>query len=198
MTKQLRLNQVVGNGSHIQGNKCRVAARAVFMQRVGNQLFAGAGLAINQHGDIGIGETANGAKHFLHGWGFANNFLSWRNFLRHFLGFLLPGKGHTTAGHINQFIQIKGLRQIFKGTALIGGHSTVEIRVGGGNNHWDIRARGMNLLEQFKTIYAGHADIGNNNFWQGGPQGYQQVIAIFKTAHFNAFARNGFFHNPAQ
>ena len=165
---------------------------------MGHQFLARSRLTIDQHRDIGIGETANGAEYFLHGRRFTNNFLRRRRRPRYSFGFLFPSKGNTTTGHVNQLIEIKRFWQIFKGTALIGGYGTVQIRVRGGNNHWDIWARRVDLLEQFKTIDARHANIRNNNFWQRRLQCYEQIVTILKAAHLNAFARNRLLHYPAQ
>ncbi|MNV59729.1 hypothetical protein D3C71_1521710 [compost metagenome] len=51
MAKQFRLDQILRNGGHIQGDKRGFRARAVAMQGVRNQLFTGPGFAVNQHTD---------------------------------------------------------------------------------------------------------------------------------------------------
>ena len=78
------------------------------MQCMGYQLLTGSRLAINQDCDIRVRESANSAKHFLHGRRFTNNFLGRWRFTRQVLGFLFPGKSNTASGYIDKFIEIKG------------------------------------------------------------------------------------------
>jgi hypothetical protein len=42
-------------------------ARAVAVQGPGDQLLAGARLAVDQHRDVAVREAADGAEHLLHG-----------------------------------------------------------------------------------------------------------------------------------
>ncbi len=67
VAEQFRLDQIVGDRRHVQGDKGVFGARAVAVQGPGHQLLAGAGLAVDQHGDIGVGQPADGAEHLLHG-----------------------------------------------------------------------------------------------------------------------------------
>ena len=164
MAKQFRLNQVMGNRRHIQRDKFRTAARAVFVQSMGNQLLTCTGLTIDQDCDIGVGEATNSAKHLLHSRCFTNNFLDWLGINRLFDRFLLPGKGNAATGYLDQFIEIKGLWQILKGTALVGSYCTVQVRVGGGDNDRYIGPCGVDLLEQFQAIDTRHTNIGDNDF----------------------------------
>lgn len=46
----------------------------MLVQRVGDQLLAGTALTVDQHGDAGARQPADGAKHFLHGRRFADDF----------------------------------------------------------------------------------------------------------------------------
>jgi hypothetical protein len=38
----------------------------VFVQRTGDQLFAGSGFTCDEHGDTGARQAADGAEHLLH------------------------------------------------------------------------------------------------------------------------------------
>ena len=67
------------------------AARAVAVQGVGYQFFAGTGLAIDQHGDVGVAEAANGAEHLLHRRGFTDDLRRARQALWHVQPLLLLG-----------------------------------------------------------------------------------------------------------
>ena len=67
VAEEFRLEQILGNRRRIDGNEGLVGARAVAVQRTGNQFLAAARLAIDQHGGVRKRQTTDGAKHFLHG-----------------------------------------------------------------------------------------------------------------------------------
>ena len=71
MAEQLGLQQVFRDGGGVQRNKGLAGAYRVAVQRLGHALFAGAGLAGNQHGYAGLRQAANGTEHILHGRGLA-------------------------------------------------------------------------------------------------------------------------------
>ncbi|MNT13414.1 hypothetical protein D3C72_1483840 [compost metagenome] len=91
MAEQLGLHQVLGDGGHVQGNERRRRTRAVAVQGVGHQLLAGTGLAVDQHGDVGVAEAADGAEHLLHRRRFTDDFRGARQALRHIQPLLLLG-----------------------------------------------------------------------------------------------------------
>ncbi len=66
VAEQLRLHQILGDSRHVQRDEWRRRTRAVAVQGMGHQLFAGAGLAVDQHGDVGMAKPADGAEHLLH------------------------------------------------------------------------------------------------------------------------------------
>ena len=52
MAEQLRFHQVLGNRRHVECDERLGGARRVLMQRLGHALLAGAGLAVDQDGDM--------------------------------------------------------------------------------------------------------------------------------------------------
>src|SRR5690554_2566328 len=74
VAEQFRFNQVFGNGGHVQGDERVVGPGAVVVQGLGHQFFTGATLAVDQYGNVGVGEPADGAKDLLHGGRFADDF----------------------------------------------------------------------------------------------------------------------------
>ena len=66
MPEQFRFDQFTGNGCHVDGNERARFTLAELMQRFGNQLFAGAGLAIDHHRQVGLGHARDNPVNFLH------------------------------------------------------------------------------------------------------------------------------------
>ncbi len=53
VTEQLGFDEIFRDSRHVEGNKVFVGARAVLVQGMGDQLLAGAALAVDQHRDAG-------------------------------------------------------------------------------------------------------------------------------------------------
>jgi hypothetical protein len=66
VAEQFGLHQVARDRGHVQRDEGRAGARAVPMQRARDQLLAGAGLAVDQDGDVRARQPADGAEHLLH------------------------------------------------------------------------------------------------------------------------------------
>jgi hypothetical protein len=64
--EQLGLDQVAGDGGHVDGDERAVAALAVVVQRAGDQLLAGAGLAGDHQRQIGLHQPGENPVDLLH------------------------------------------------------------------------------------------------------------------------------------
>ena len=73
VAEEFRFEQILGYRRRVDGDEGLVGARAVPVQGTGDQLLARAGFASNQHRGVRQGETADGAKDFLHGRRLAEN-----------------------------------------------------------------------------------------------------------------------------
>ena len=166
------------------------------MQCARHQLFAGAGLAVNQHRDMALGKSANRAEHFLHGRRVANNFgravtaLTLIDLI--VLSPLGLGAGH--GGH--HLFDIKRLRQVFECSFFVGADGTVEIRVCRGDNDGQVGLLRFELGEQRDAIHAGHANITHHHQWLFLGQRVQHVVTCLKGSAVDARPRQGFFHYP--
>ena len=67
MAEQFRFDQFARNGRHVDGDEGPLAAAAVVMERPRHKLLAGAGLAHDHHGEIGLRQAGDDAVDFLHG-----------------------------------------------------------------------------------------------------------------------------------
>src|SRR5213076_2710116 len=64
--KQLRLEQIRRNRRGVERDEGSGGARAVLVQRAGDELLAGAGLPGDEHRDARARQASDGAKHLLH------------------------------------------------------------------------------------------------------------------------------------
>ncbi len=199
VAEQFRLHQVSRNRRHVQGDKRFLGARAVPMQGLGHQFLAGAGLAVDQHRDVGVGQAADGAKHFLHGRRLADDFGGADIVVGHFhvlvLGF--PGVGQRAFGGGHRLVDIEGLGQVLEGAALVGGHGAVQVRVGGGDNHRQARVGLGDARQQFQAVDAGHADIADDGVGSVLVEFSHQCFAAVKGLGHDVGLVQGFFQDPA-
>ena len=66
MPEQFGFDQVARNRGHVDRNERSVAALAVIVQRPSHQLLAGAGLARDHHGEVGLHQARDQTIDFLH------------------------------------------------------------------------------------------------------------------------------------
>jgi hypothetical protein len=146
VAEEFGLEQVAGDRRGVDGDEGRIPPRAVPMQRPGHQLLAGAGLAVDEHRGVGLGQAADGAEDLLHRRRLPED-------LRHraelldgaaLVGALLDGAPHQ----LDSLVHVEGLGQVFEGSALEGRHRTVEIGVGGHDDDRDVRKARLDLGEQ--------------------------------------------------
>jgi hypothetical protein len=62
VAEQLALHQLAGDGGAVHGDEGPALSRAAVMERLRHQLLAGAALAADQHGEIGLGHLLDGLE----------------------------------------------------------------------------------------------------------------------------------------
>ncbi len=82
VAEEFGFQQIRGIGRRVDGDERLVGARAVPVQGRRHQLLARTGFASDQHRGVRQGETANGAKDFLHGRRLAENLRHQLHFFR--------------------------------------------------------------------------------------------------------------------
>ncbi len=197
MAKQLGLNEILWDSGHVEGDKGRFNARAMAMQRVGNQLFTGSGLAVDQYANRRAGEAANDAKHILHGGRFADDVRGRAKILHvtRLLLLLIVADGSLNQRH--RLVDIERFRQVIKCSLLVGADGRIEIGVRG---HNDDREHGMplfNLLQQCQTVHARHADIRQQHVRGFSGQRIEHLIPTLKRCTTQAGTGKGAFKHPA-
>ena len=126
MPEQLAFQQIFWDSCGVYRHKWTIGPCRVFMQCLGNQLFARAGFTRNHDRHIALAQTANRAKHILHGWRLTQHFRRCSHAL--FGNFFTQAFFDSAAYQFHRLGQVKRLGQVFKSTPLKGRHGTVEIR----------------------------------------------------------------------
>ncbi|SVK48402.1 Uncharacterized protein conserved in bacteria [Acinetobacter baumannii] len=198
VAEQLGLDQILGNSGHVQGDERRLGARAVAVQRMRHQLFAGAGFAVDQHADRRTRQPADDAKHVLHRRRFADDVrrrIAGRLAAHRLLLLLIMADGALDQRH--RFVDVERFRQVVEGPLLIGADGRIQIRMRGHDDHRQHRVALFDLLEQRQTIDARHADVGQQHVGSLRGQGFQHVIAAFEGGAAHARAGERTLKHPA-
>ena len=103
--------------------------------------------------------------------------------------------GALDQGH--RFINVEGLGQVFKRTALVGSHRAVEVRVRGHDDHRQARIKVTNLRQHVETADTGHADVGNDYIRLLPRELRQYAIGTVEALSGHALLLQCFLQNPA-
>ncbi|MCY1356779.1 hypothetical protein D9M69_432400 [compost metagenome] len=196
VAEQFGFHQVFGDRRHVQRNERRSGARAVAMQRVGHQFFTGTRFTIDQHGDVGVAQASDGAKHFLHRRRFADDFRGAGQGRGNFQALLFLSVLVGALDQGNRFINVERLGQVLEGAALIGRDSAVQIGVRGHDDHWQPRVLFANPRQKLQTAGAGHADVGDDHVRLLARQTAHHAIGAVEALRGHAFLLQGFFQDP--
>ena len=171
----------------------------MFVQSTRHQFFARARFAGDHHRHIALRQTANGAKHVLHGRCLAQHL--GRGGHLYFGHFFTLAFFHRAANQLHRLGQIKGLRQILKCTVLESGNRAVQVRE---RRHDDDRQAWQALLdgsEQIQARAAGHADVADQGLWAvpivQTVQRLQDLARVGETARGQAFTQQCFLKHEA-
>ncbi|MNF85416.1 hypothetical protein D3C84_678090 [compost metagenome] len=197
VAEQLGFHQVFGDRRHVQRDERRGGPRAVAVQGVGDQLLAGAGFAVDQHGDIGVGEPADGAKHLLHGRRLADDFRGARLLDGRLQALLLLRVLIGALDQGDRFIDVERLGQVLEGAALIGRHCAVQVGMGGHDDHRQARVQLADPRQQFQAAGAGHADVRDDHVRLLPAEVTEHAVGAVEALGGHAFLLQGFFQHPA-
>ena len=167
----------------------------MFVQCAGNQFFAGARLAGDQHRHAGAREPADRAEHLLH-----------RRCAAEQLGH--AGRGFrgrirravalcSTLHEVDDLIDVERLRQIFEGTTFVRGYGITEIGLRRHDDHRQTRPRRANLAQQFEPRLSGHTDVGQQNVRCFATQSVEGGFCGFETSRHETAALQRALEHPA-
>ena len=142
-------------------------------------------------------EAADGAEHFLHRRGFADDFG-----LRQRGGFRLRTAPlarvrNSPLGYRDHLIQIEGLRQVFKSTLLVGGDRAVQIGMRRSDDNRQFRELFTDACKQGESIGARHANIADDHVGLFACDVAEQLVGVCKAFVGNAGLTQRAFEYPA-
>ncbi len=193
VAEELGLQQILGDGCGVDGDEGFLRTRRGLVQRAGDQLLTGTRFTSDQHRDVAGGQATDSAEHLLHCRGFANDG-GGRRVLR--LG-KCGARAGSAAHQAGSGIQIEGLGQVLKSPALVAGDCGVQVRVGGHDDHRQLRPARAHAVEQRKAIDAGHSDVAYQHVGPVFVQLVEHLHRALKHPHLHAFAAQGFLQHPA-
>ena len=197
MAEQLGFHQVLGDRRHVQRDEWRGCARAVAMQGMGDQLLAGTRFAVDQHGDVGMAEAADGAEYLLHRRRLADDLRRARLVRRQLQALLLLGVLVGALDQGDRLVDVERLGQVFEGAALVGGHRAVEVGMRGHDDHRQARMQFADLRQQVEAAGAGHADIGDDHVRLLPAEAADHAVGAVEAHRGHAFLLQGLFQYPA-
>ena len=103
---------------------------------------------------------------------------------------------NCTTGQLNGIIHIKGLRQVFESTSLIGGNGAIEIGVGRHDDNRQVSIFVTDSVEEFEAVHPRHADIRDQRIGLLTPKLLQCRIGFFKTTHVHIGLFECLFQHP--
>ena len=136
------------------------------VERVRDELLAGAALAAHQHGDVGVGDLVDGLEDALHR-GASPDDLAGERAL-HLLEqaaviALEPRVLHHAAHQHAQLVVVEGLRQIVGGAVLHRLHGDLLGAVGGDHDDGRIRIDAPRVLEHLHAVDVLHREVGDHH-----------------------------------
>jgi hypothetical protein len=170
VAEQLGLEQRLGDGGAIDGDKRRVRARTQGVQAAREQLLAGTALALQQHGRVGGRGTVEVQQHLPQAGVVADDARRTAA-----LGELLLEQDvfgqHSPLrdrplDHQQQVIGIDWLGQEIHRPFAHGGDRVLDAAVGGHHDHLELRVELLGSPQHAKAIAVGQLEIGQDH---GGP-----------------------------
>ncbi len=181
VTEQFTFQQVLRDGSAVEGQEGCLGPGAVLVDGTGDQFLAGAALAGNQHGDVLGGDAADGLVHVAHGWAASDDSalnVGVREGLRHYdRRAASPGHVQCLADHAPQLVQVKRLEEVVVG-ALPHRFDGLARRLGSGDeDDRDARVDQADRLVNLKTRLVRQAQVKKDDIGRFGTNSREPIRA---------------------
>src|ERR1700683_338715 len=157
------LKQVGWHGASIYRYERTVVARRIQMQGFGDDFFAGAAFALQEHGGTAVGHLGNEIEDLQHHFALAHDVLEVVALLEGALQLDVFFFGATPAhggAHVGEkLFVVPGLLDEVGGARLHGAHGVFHRAVGRDHDDWQAGFEGMNFGENLHAIAAGQGEI---------------------------------------
>ena len=162
VAEQFRFDEIARDRRHVDGDEGAVAPLAVVVQRARDQFLAGAGLAGDHHGEVGLHQARQHPVDFLHRRRAADQ----RNRIE--LGFVgvvgdpLLRLRQRAADDGDQFLEVERLRQILVGAAFGRADRGHEGVLRAHDDDGQIRPHLLDPRQQIERVLVGHHHVGDD------------------------------------
>ena len=176
MPEQLALDQLAGDGRHVDGDERPALALAKVVQRLGHQFLAGAGLAGDQDGEVGVHQSRDDAVDLLHRRRAADD----RQLLLRQIGLARRGYGALAADERaldcrHQVADVEWFGQVFERTPLGGPNGGEQRVLRAHHDHGQARPQGADPRQQVERVLIRQGHVGDHDVTLAGgdpaPQG---------------------------
>ena len=197
MAEQFGFDQIARDGRHVDGNERPVAPLAVVVQRARHQLLAGAGLAGNHHGEIGLHQPRQHPVDFLHRRRAADQRYRVEFGFVGMVGDPLLRLGQRPPDDRDQFLQVERLRQIFIRAALGGADRRHEGVLRAHHDDGKIRPHLLDPRQQIERVLVGHHHVGDDQIALALADPAPQRRRVSRQPHLVSGARKRLIENRA-
>jgi hypothetical protein len=195
VAEQLALEQILGHRRRVDRDERLRRARAVAMQRAGDELLARAGFAGDQHRRAGVRQAPDRPEHLLHRGGLPENLgRAGRDLLGALLAHALV---HRAADQIDRLVDVEGLGQVLERAALECSDRALQIGVGGHDDHRQLRVPLLDVLEELEAGGARHPDVGHQHLGRVALQLGERLLRDAERLVGNALAGERLLEHPA-
>ena len=196
MTEELGFQQIAGNRAAVDGNEGPLGANRQSMDGGGDQLLAGATLALDQHGRVGDGHLADDLLHALHGARGADQLVDGQLLTEarpQRVDFAAQEAAlHQSLHEVLELVQDQGLGEIVVGPFLQRLDGRRDRGIARHDHDLDRLVVSLELLEQLESAHVGHPDVGDGGVEHLGAHDGERVGRGVRRGHLIAPRREGF------
>src|SRR5712692_11158065 len=192
VAEQLRFDQRVGNGRHVDGDEGLVAPRAAPMDGPGDQLLAGAALAGDEHGCRGLGDLRDqlidthhlgmATNQALEGIGAFPSAGSGRRPQTEHLALERPRLERALDEEV-EIVHGEGFHEVVVGAQPRGVDGGPHVPNGRGEDHHDRRVEGLDPRQNLDARLPGHPLIEHDHVNVAGPKDIERDAAVLGLDH---------------
>ncbi len=167
VAEQLVVEQALVQGGAVQGGERLVLARAVVVQRLGDQLLARAVFAEDQHGGVGRGGRAEALQDLLHAAAVAHDAFEAELLVELALQLAVgPVDPDALRGLLDDGAQlghVDRLGQVVGGALLDGLDGRLDVAVPGDDDDLGLGRLGTGLAQDRQAVEVGHLEVGEDD-----------------------------------
>src|SRR6185369_170489 len=181
VAEELRLEQVLRDRRGVDRDERAARARAVLVQRVGDEFLAGPRLAGDEDGDDALAQAPDRTEDVLHRRRLPEDLrhLGGNGVAGAFVQALLDG----ATNEVDRLRDVEGLGQVVERAALERAHRAVEVRVRGHDDDRQVAMLRLDRVEQVDPRSARHADVGHQDLRLAVLERGQDIARVREAAH---------------